>query len=118
MGMENYQKRCEMRHALEANSFRIANEIERAILTFIHISDSDVYPSKHLNEIQNHLEEKCKLLIPCYEASDITHAMVFSLNNRGLLGACVDLQLDSNLPRGHNTGYRIPDNSILKLLGV
>ena len=118
MNRDTYQKRREMRGALEANSFRIANEIERAILTFIHSCDSDVYPSKHLNEIQNYLEEECELLIPSYEAIDITRAMVSSLIQRGLLGECIDLQLDSHLPRGLNTGYRIPDESVLSLLGV
>lgn len=116
MSWEQHLKRRAMRKALEKNSFRIANEIERAILTFIHKSNSDIYPSKHLNEILNYLEEEPKMLIPSYESIDVNRAIVSSLNNRGLLGACVDIQLDSNRPNGTSTGYRIPDISVSKIL--
>ena len=116
MTWKEHLKRREMRKTLEKNSFRIANEIEHAILTFIHKSNSDIYPSKHLNQILNYLEEKSKILIPSYESIDVNRAIVSSLNNRGLLGECIDIQLDSNRPNGISTGYRIPDISVTKIL--
>ena len=112
----NLQERRQFRKFLEADSFRIANEIEYEVLRFIVSEEGSRYPSQHLNDILNHLEEESRLLIPGYEAIDINRGIVHSLYSRGLLGCCSDVHFD-NLPNGITGGYRIPDPSVAALIG-